>query len=448
METTITLDAVEYIKKLEEEIVGTLVSYPESYEKIDDILEPRFFYYANHRQLAERIINKIKMDVNSVNPVSLAYDFQELKVNIAITTVPTSVYIRSHCEELKNLYLWRRTREVAGEILHMSEPMIRDKEALSEMVSGFRQKVAEIEEANIPKATHTKSMAEAVSDLADYLSDDTPDPSIMSGFPDLDYLTGGFQQGELTVIGARPSMGKTAFSLALLEGFSKQKKKTLYFTLEMPIRKIMLRMAAMKAMIPRDKLRKNQIKTLTEEEWHRITDQISILQNYPVFFHDRKCKVDEIRLLAKQQMRQNGLDCIIIDHMSKIAPDNPRASGYDQITQIVCGLKDIAKELNIHVIVLSQLSRAVEQRNNKRPMLSDLRESGHIEQEADLVMFLYRDDYYNEDSELAGCMEVLIEKQRDGQLGVVLLGFLKKYVRVVSLGSEDKATYREALLNQ
>ncbi|MBA4544611.1 AAA family ATPase [Thermoactinomyces daqus] len=444
----ISVELAEHTRNLEEQIIGGLATDPGAYEKVEDILDPRFFYHPGHRQLAERIITKIKTDINSVNPTQLAYDFAECGVPISIISqVLTTAYMRSHCEELKNLYLFREMKSIAGEIVQ--KEAIRNSEELAQTVADFRDKIAEIEDSAITQTP--KSMTEAVLDLIDFLDDDKPDRAVKTGIHDLDILTGGFKPSELIVIGARPSMGKTALSLSMLDAMGAAGKRILYLSFEMSTLDILKRMAAMKATIDLHRLNlknKDGKRVLTAEEYQKLSEQMAIIANYPVFFHDRAGKTSEIRLLAKRQMRKEGLDCIILDHLGKVRPDNPRVSKYEQISQIICDLKDIAKEMDVPIVVLSQLSRGVEQRNNKRPVLSDLRESGEIEQEADMVMFLYRDDYYDPTSQLAGCLEIDLQKHRNGPTGKVLTGFIKHCARVVNLDQEYKKKYRDIISAQ
>ena len=263
-----------------------------------------------------------------------------------------------------------------------------------------------------------------------------------SGFKDLDAITGGFQPGNLIILAARPSMGKSALVTNFAENLALHKTTpgaVAMFSLEMSESELAQRFVASQASIKGDDLRKGRVK---EDKWERVLRVAGEYEQSHLFVDDSSdISLLEIRAKARrlhQSLRDSGgLKLIIIDYLQLIRPDGRYDSRVQQVGEMSRGLKILARELSVPVIALSQLSRGVESRNDKRPMLSDLRESGQIEQDADLVMFIYRDDYYNrDDSEDPGVSEVIIAKHRNGGLGDVRLSFQNEYPRFRSIAHE------------
>jgi replicative DNA helicase len=254
---------------------------------------------------------------------------------------------------------------------------------------------------------------------------------IATGFVDLDRMTSGFQKSDLIIIAARPSMGKTAFALNVAQNVAMRTGETVaIFNLEMSAPQLVTRMIAAEGNIDAQVFRTGQLK---EEDWEKVTMAMSSLSEAPIFIDDTPgVSVFDIRAKLRRLQSEHGLGLVIIDYLQLIS-GRGGDSRQQEISEISRSLKLMARELNVPVISLSQLSRAVEQRQDKRPMLSDLRESGSIEQDADIVAFLYRDDYYNEDSEKKNIAEVIIGKQRNGPVGKVELLFLKNYNKFLSL---------------
>jgi replicative DNA helicase len=254
---------------------------------------------------------------------------------------------------------------------------------------------------------------------------------IPSGFVDLDRMTSGFQPSDLIIIAARPSMGKTAFALNVATNVALRAGKTVaIFSLEMSASQLVARMISSEGNIDAQAFRTGN---LNEEDWQKVTMAISTLAEAPIFIDDTPgLTVYDIRAKLRRLQAEHGLGLVVIDYLQLIS--GTRGDNRQQeISEISRSLKLMAREFDCPIIALSQLSRAVEQRQDKRPMLSDLRESGSIEQDADLVAFLYRDDYYNEDSEKKNIAEVIIGKQRNGPVGKVELLFLKNYNKFLSL---------------
>ena len=256
---------------------------------------------------------------------------------------------------------------------------------------------------------------------------------IPTGFIDLDYRTSGMQKSDLVLVAARPSMGKTAFVLNMAQYMAFESNKTVaIFSLEMSSEQLVNRLLAMEARVDAQKLRNG---SLEDKDWENLLESAGTVAKSKLIIDDRASSLAEIRSKCRKFKLEQGLDIVIIDYLQLMSSGGGRSSDSRQqeISDISRGLKRMARELDVPVVALSQLSRAVEQRPDHRPMLSDLRESGAIEQDADVVMFLYRDEYYNKESELKGTAEVIIAKQRNGPIGTVTLAWLPQYTKFANI---------------
>lgn len=254
-----------------------------------------------------------------------------------------------------------------------------------------------------------------------------------TGFTDLDFRTSGLQKSDLILIAARPSMGKTAFALNLCDHFAVKKGASCaIFSLEMSREQLVNRLLAMESHVDSQKLRTGQ---LSDMEWDDIVEGSSIIANSTLLIDDTPgITVNELRSKCRKYKLEHGLDCVIIDYLQLMTgASKGDASRQQEISDISRGLKLVARELNVPIIALSQLSRACEARTDHRPMLSDLRDSGAIEQDADIVMFIYRDEVYNEDSPDKGVAEIIIAKQRNGPIGTVKLAWMPALTKFSNL---------------
>jgi replicative DNA helicase len=257
---------------------------------------------------------------------------------------------------------------------------------------------------------------------------------IPSGFHDLDKMTSGFQRSDLIIVAARPSVGKTAFALNIAQNVGVRAGETVaIFSLEMSATQLVQRIICAEGNIDASKMRSGRLDT--EEDWHKLTMAMSTLAEANIFIDDSATiTVADIRAKCRRLKVEKGLGLIVIDYLQLIQGRGKSGENRQQeVSEISRTLKAIARELEVPVIALSQLSRGVEQRQDKRPMMSDLRESGSIEQDADIVAFLYRDDYYDQESEKKNRIEIIIAKQRNGPVGTVELGFQQHYNKFVSL---------------
>src|SRR3954471_9568917 len=258
-----------------------------------------------------------------------------------------------------------------------------------------------------------------------------------SGFKDLDEITGGFQPGNLIIIAARPSMGKSALVTNMAENAAiDYNKPVALFSLEMSETELAQRFVASQARVKGEELRKGRV---AEHRWAKIVEASQRLAQAPLFVDDSSdIGLLEIRAKARRLHQQHELGLIIVDYLQLMRPDHTIESRVQQVGEMSRGLKILARELDVPVIALSQLSRAVESRTDKRPILSDLRESGQIEQDADLVAFIYREEYYDKESERAGIADIIIAKHRNGALGDVELTFAKEYPKFLNYTSPER----------
>jgi replicative DNA helicase len=257
---------------------------------------------------------------------------------------------------------------------------------------------------------------------------------IPTGFIELDRMTAGFQKNDLIIVAARPSVGKTAFALNIAQNVAtKTNENVAIFSLEMGAQQLVMRMLCAEGNIDAQRLRTGK---LAEEDWQKLTMAMASLSNAGIYIDDTPgIRVNEIRSKCRRLKQEKGLGMVLIDYLQLIQGSRTgrNENRQQEVSEISRSLKAIARELEVPVIALSQLSRGVESRQDKRPMMSDIRESGSIEQDADIVAFLYRDDYYNKESEKQNIIEIIIAKQRNGPVGTVELAFIKEYNKFVNL---------------
>jgi replicative DNA helicase len=255
---------------------------------------------------------------------------------------------------------------------------------------------------------------------------------IPTGFTELDRMTAGFQRNDLIIVAARPSVGKTAFALNIAQNVAtKTDEVVAIFSLEMGAEQLVMRMLSSEGNINAQNLRTGD---LSDEDWKKLTMAMGSLSNAQIYIDDTPgIRIAEMRAKCRRLKQERGLGMILIDYLQLIQGDGKADNRQQEVSEISRSLKALARELEVPVIALSQLSRSVEQRQDKRPMMSDIRESGSIEQDADIVAFLYRDDYYDKETENKNIIEIIIAKQRNGPVGTVQLAFAKEYSKFVNL---------------
>jgi len=258
---------------------------------------------------------------------------------------------------------------------------------------------------------------------------------VATGFSDLDVRTSGLQAGDLVIVAGRPSMGKTAFAMNIVEHAALGEKLTVaVFSLEMPAEQLTMRMLSSLGRINQQKVRTGD---LEDDDWPRLTSALSMLNEAPVFLDDTPgLSPTELRARCRRLKREHDLGLVVVDYLQLMQMPGTRENRATEISEISRSLKALAKEFGVPVIACSQLNRSLEQRPNKRPLMSDLRESGAIEQDADVILFIYRDEVYDEDSPHKGAAEIIIGKQRNGPIGTVMLTFLKHITKFENFAPE------------
>lgn len=432
------IDNLERAKEHELNVIGCLIQQPDLYFAHDSKIKPDHFYYEAHRKFLRWLIGKIEQDHQSVNIVTVAEDLVRHGIAIdEVANVPSPHTLPFYCDRVHMLHLNREIKRIGTEL---QSAEFNDLKEMQEKLASYQSQLDRLENEHLPASSRLKSAQEAGKELMQLISANTPDISLKTKLVDLDRLVKGFKPANLIVIGARPSVGKTALSVTFLNNFAEQGKRCLYLSFEQSTTEIMARLVANLAHVDSDLILekdKDGDTVLNEEEIKKVSAAFSIIGEYPFFIHDEPLTVSEIKTMARSMKKREGLDCIIIDHLGEVTPADRRAPIREQISQVCQDLKQLAKQLDIPIILLAQLSRGVEQRNDKRPNMSDLRESGRIEEVSDVILMLYRDEYYNEDSDKKNILEINITKNRGGKVGKIETLFLKQYSKVLCLSVEE-----------
>jgi len=347
-----------------------------------------------------------------------------------INLVPTTANVLQYAEIVESKAILRRLQTVARRIVDECYTA----EDVDEMLQEAEKSIFAVTQRRSARGyVHIRdALVTAYGHLEHLYSTRGRTTGVPSGYRDLDALTSGFQPSDLIIVAARPAVGKTAFTLNIARNAAVQAKaKVIFFSLEMSAEQLALRLLASEATVDSHKLRTGQ---LQDQDWHKLGTALSVLGESEIYIDDTpNIPLQELRAKARRLAQERGLDLIIVDYLQLMSlPQRPgqQANRQQEISEISRSLKALARELKVPVIALSQLSRSVEQRQDKRPMLSDLRESGALEQDADVVAFLYRDDYYNQNSDKKDIVEVIIAKHRNGPVGTVELYFAKEIQRM------------------
>lgn len=423
----------------EQSVLGGLMLDNHGWDKIADRLQEKDFYRPDHRIIFRAVANLVQrgspFDVltlaealKNVNELSNAGG--ELYLFELARNTPTAANISAYADIVRERSIQRQLISVATDITEAAfSPSGR---ASADLLDEAEQKVFQI-------AEHTTRgsgpmpigdlLAKAVDRIDTLFHSDQAITGLSSGYKDLDELTSGLQPADLVIVAGRPSMGKTTFAMNIAEHAAiKNKKPVLVFSMEMPADSLAMRMMSSLGRVDQHRVRTGK---LEDEDWPRITSAVSILSEAPLFIDDAAAlSPGEVRARARRLAREHGqLGLIVLDYLQLMQVSGFKENRTTEISEISRSLKSLAKELNVPVIALSQLNRGLEQRTDKRPVMSDLRESGAIEQDADLIIFIYRDEVYNENSPEKGVAEIIIAKQRNGPIGKVRLTFLGKYTR-------------------
>lgn len=426
----------------EQSVLGAMLIDAEAVPKVANLLHPEDFYADKHQQLYSAIITLF----NRGEPVDLITIQDELRnrgqlesvggltyLTSLINLVPTTANAEQYAMIVEQKATLRRLQVVARKIVDECYGADDMEATLTEAEKAV---FAVTQRRNTKGYTHIKdALVDAYGRLEFLYSSKGKTTGVTSGFRDLDQMSSGFQKSDLIIIAARPSVGKTAFTLNVARNAAViGKAKVMFFSLEMSAEQLAMRLLASEAAVDGHRLRTGQ---LQDQDWQRLGTGLATLAEADIFIDDTpNCSLPDLRAKARRVAQEHGLDMIVIDYLQLMTVPTragQQANRQQEISEISRSLKALARELNVPVIALSQLSRSVEQRQDKRPMLSDLRESGAIEQDADMVAFLYRDDYYDPESEKKNRVEVIVSKHRNGPIGSIELYFMKDIQKMVGM---------------
>jgi replicative DNA helicase len=430
----------------EESVLGAMMLSPAAIAAVSDVLSPegREYYRESHAKVYRAAL-ALYAKGEPVDAITLVDELDErgeledvggkVRIHELAALVPASANAGHYAQIVKEAATLRGLIRVGGEIARLGwerpgeTPELVDR--AEQILFDLSQEKATSEFSHIE--TLLKESFERITQLYESGADVTGVPS---GFRDLDRITSGFQEGNLVVIAARPSMGKSALGLGVAANLAVRKNVPVaLFTLEMSKSEVTQRLMCSEAKVESQRLRTGK---LSADDWPRLTAACDKLAKAPMYVDDTgSITMMEIRSKARRlKSRHPDLGLIIVDYLQLMTSGTTVENRVQEVSQISRSLKVLARDLDVPIVALSQLSRAVEQRHDKRPILSDLRESGSIEQDADIVMFIYRDEYYNaEESDQQGLAEVIVAKHRNGPTDTVKLSFLKRYAKFSDLAA-------------
>ena len=432
----------------EASVLGSVLLDSEVLDRLEGLITADAFYKEAHRLIWEGMTTlRSRRD-----PVDLVTVSEELRIVGELENIgglsylvglseatPTAAYADYYARIVSEKWTLRKLISAAGEAMKLA---FEEEGSLEDILDTAGRKVLEVSMQGAK--SDFQNMKELVHETFEHIQNlyenKGQSDGVKSSFRELDSLIGGFGAGSLNIIAARPAMGKTGLAMSIAQNVALRNGTAVaVFNFEMPAVQLVTRMMCSEARIDMNRLRQGQ---LTDRDFSRLVDVAGKISDAPIFIDDTSdMTLMELRSRARRLHNQHKLGMIVIDYLQLMSgPNSAKNAGENrqqEIAQISRGLKQLARELNLPVIALSQLSRAVEARPNKRPMLSDLRESGSIEQDADLVMFIYRDEYYNQHSEKAGIAEIIVGKQRNGPTGTAELQFHAQHVRFNDLAKDD-----------
>lgn len=419
----------------EQSVLGAIFIKNESLDLLDGLVGVNDFYRADHRLIYESML-ALNLDNKPIDLVTVS-DWLEARSQIdqaggiaylgqIAHETPSHQNVKQYAKIVRDCAIARKLIQVGYEIAESGYSSV----GIEESIESAQSAVMALNETSAPEvSTMREHLRSFVAELERRTESDNEIIGFPSGYPDLDKITGGFRKTDVIILAARPSMGKTTLAMNIAESGIYLGKSTLVFSAEMSGMQLTERATSALSRVNFSNIRSGR---LADHEWAKVSQAINKLSNSKLLIDDRSApSIAQIKAIARKTKRTQGLDLIIVDYLQLLAGKGENRT--QEVGSLSRGLKAIAKELNVPVIVLSQLNRQLENRANKRPTLSDLRDSGEIEQDADLVMFLYRDEIYNPDSPHKGCAELIIAKHRNGSLGNVALASCLERMRFESL---------------
>ena len=421
----------------EQAVLGAMLIKKEAIAEVQEILQPDDFYREAHRIVYEAMV-QLQNNDEAVDLVTLTEQLRKSEqldkigglafITQLANAVPTAANVVYHAKIVKEK---AELRSLINAATAIASAAYEDNTDVENIMDDAEKKILAVANRQNGGAFESmKSIVMRTFERINVLYESKGGlTGISSGFKDLDRLTAGLQKSDLILVAARPSMGKTAFTLNIASYVGTHGGKVAFFSLEMSKEQLMQRMLCAEGGIDATKLRTGQLDT---QEWNKLVHVADTLSRAPIYIDDTAgITVMELRSKARRLKAEHGLDLIIIDYL-QLMQGRPSKNGdnrQQEISEISRSLKALARELDVPVIALSQLSRSVESRQIKKPMLSDLRESGSLEQDADIVMFLYREDYYDKDTENKNITDIIVAKHRNGPVDTISLFFQKEYTK-------------------
>lgn len=437
--STENLRTPPYSLEAEQAVLGGLILDNSAWDKVADKLNENDFHLFDHR-LIFRAIDELVQKRQPFDVLTLS-DMLRQKDEISDSNVlaylgtlahdtPSAANIQAYAEIVREKSVLRQLVQVGTDIA--TSGISTEGKDINQLLDEAEQKIFQISDRSAQAGqgfTNIKSLLKTTVEQIDELFERGDHiTGIPSGFDEYDEKTAGLQDGELIIVAGRPSMGKTSFAMNIVEYAALRTNACVaIFSMEMPGRSLTMRMLSSMGRIDQQRIRTGK---LNDDDWPRLTSAVSMLSEAKLFIDDSAAlSPTELRARARRLKREHDLSLIVVDYLQLMKISGTSENRATEISEISRSLKALAKELNVPVIALSQLNRSLEQRTDKRPVMSDLRESGAIEQDADLIVFIYRDEVYNEDSPDEGTAEIIVAKQRNGPIFKTRLTFLGQYTR-------------------
>jgi len=422
----------------EQSVLGGLMLDNNAWDRVSDRVTTVDFYKPAHKHIYEAMLELAKHG----NPFDVVTIAEALKAKNLLEELGGEVYLfelAKNTPSVANIKAYAdivRERSILRSLLNITNEIadrayFPDGSSCHDILDEAERKIFSIAEQRSQEdgpQSITQYLAQATDRIDKLYHSNEPISGLSTGFSDFDDMTSGLQNGDLIIVAGRPSMGKTVFGVNVAEHAAiKSNKAVLLFSLEMPGEQIAMRMLSSLGRIDQHRIRSGK---LTDEDWPRLTSAVSVLSEAKLFVDDSPAlSPSDIRSRARRLAREHELGLIVVDYLQLMQVPGYRENRTLEISEISRSLKALAKELNIPVIAISQLNRSLEQRADRRPVMSDLRESGAIEQDADIIAFIYRDEVYNDDTPDKGVAEIIIAKQRNGPIGKIRLTFMGQYTR-------------------
>ncbi|HMV71453.1 MAG TPA: replicative DNA helicase [Pseudomonadales bacterium] len=431
----------------EQSLLGGLMLDSQAWDRVMELVSPADFYRHEHRLIFETM--------SALSTASQPFDVITLSEHLAgigeldaigglaylgelATNTPSAANVTAYALIVRERSTMRQLIAAAGEIA--TRNFSPDGSSGEELLEEAERRIAEISESRLTRGGPrfvTELLRTTINRIDELFQNKSALTGLSTGYIDLDDRTSGLQRADLIIVAGRPSMGKTAFAMNLVEhAVLKQEQPVLVFSMEMPAESLIVRMLSSIGRIDQQRLRNGQ---LLQEDWPKLTAAVAALKDRPLYIDDAAAlSPAEVRARARRLRRERGdIALIMVDYLQLMQIPGSAEGRVNEVSEISRSLKAIAKEFNCPVVALSQLNRSLEQRPNKRPVMSDLRESGSIEQDADVIAFIYRDEVYHEESPEKGVAEIIIGKQRNGPIGTVRLAFRREFTRFENLADSS-----------